>query len=97
MSDSELSDAPSNATPSDSELGKSLRAELKKAASRSDEYSVTSVREASEKSLGLPAGFYKNHATWKAKSKEIITTESVHEMIALLYNCNTDTLIEQAQ
>lgn len=78
MSDSELSDAPMTPLPPDSELEKNLRREVVKAQRAGVEDStVNSIRAASEGSLGLKSGFYKNHEKWVAKSKQIIKEQFV--------------------
>lgn len=73
MSDSELSDAP--ALPADSAIEKSLRSAVRTAVKEKSEVTVNAIRDASEQSLNLEAGFFRSHATWKQKSKEIIQGE----------------------
>ena len=72
MSESELSDDPGTPVPPDTELEQSLRREVAKATKAGDEITVKRIRTASEKRLGLPKDFYKSHATWKDRSKEIV-------------------------
>ena len=79
MSDSELSDDPGTPVPSDHELEQSLRREVVKANKAGDDVTVKRIRVASEKRLGLPEDFYKSHATWKDKSKDIITHQVNNE------------------
>lgn len=77
MSDSELSDAPSATTLPDSTLEKSLRQEVIKAQKAGVDLTVNSIRTASETALGLETGFYKSHAKWSGKSKQIIREQHV--------------------
>ena len=77
MSDSELSEAASNPVPPDAEIERSLRRAVVKAAIVGEEYSITTIRNASEKILGLNKGFYADHAEWKARSKRIIKEQAV--------------------
>lgn len=77
MSDSELSDAPDVAIPPDSELENSLRREVNRVNQVDGEITLKSIRAASEKKLGLPADFYRNHAVWKDKSKTVIHDQVV--------------------
>jgi hypothetical protein len=80
MSDSELSDLPTTPLPPDSELEKSLRREVVKAQRDGLENpTVNSIRAASEEKLGLKSGFYKNHGTWLARSKQIIKEQFVSQ------------------
>lgn len=75
MSDSELSEASNTPIPPDFELENSLRREVNRAAGEGP--TLNQIRTASEKRLGLPAGFYKNDAVWKAKSKEVVQDQVV--------------------
>jgi hypothetical protein len=74
MSDSELSDAPSAALPSDLDLEQALRRVVRNAFKAEDEPAITvsSVRTSAEEALGLQPGFYKGDGKWKEKSKGII-------------------------
>ncbi|KIW37435.1 uncharacterized protein PV06_10475 [Exophiala oligosperma] len=72
MSDSELSEASSDLAPSDRDLEKSLRQELTKAHKAGIEFSVNSIREASEQKLGLRKDYFRNHETWAKRSKDVI-------------------------
>ncbi|KAI1612496.1 hypothetical protein EDD37DRAFT_625055 [Exophiala viscosa] len=76
MSDSELSEASATSMPPDHELEKSLRAEVVDAQKNDIEYTVNSIRTASEDKLGLDNGFYKNSAAWVQRSKDIIKDQS---------------------
>ncbi|KAL2426228.1 hypothetical protein ABEF95_002256 [Exophiala dermatitidis] len=75
MSDSELSEASASPVPPDRELEKSLRREVVKAQREGVEFSYNYIRAASEKSLGLTSGFYKNHAEWKQRSKQVVDSQ----------------------
>lgn len=77
MSDSELSEASHTPVPPDDELEQSLRREVVQAAKANNDFTLRQIREASEKSLGLPVGFYKGHESWNAKSKEIVRDQIV--------------------
>ncbi|EHY58505.1 hypothetical protein HRR83_007120 [Exophiala dermatitidis] len=75
MSDSELSEASATPVPPDRELEKSLRREVVKAQKEGVEFSYNYIRAASEKSLGLTSGFYKNHPEWKQRSKQVVDSQ----------------------
>jgi hypothetical protein len=77
MSDSDLSDAPSFEVPPDFELENSLRREFNRANAGDGDPTLRTIRAASEKRLRLPEGFYKGHATWSQKSKEIVHDQAV--------------------
>lgn len=77
MSDSELSEASSVSVPPDFELENSLRREVNRLTANGEETTVRVVRAASEQKLGLPDGFYKGHAVWKVKSKDIVQDQFV--------------------
>lgn len=77
MSDSELSDAPDVGIPPDFELENSLRREVNRATKNDEEITLKSIRTASEKKLGLPENFYKDHGVWKSKSKTIVHDQIV--------------------
>lgn len=75
MSDSDISDAPTPSTPSDSELERALREQVRNAikAGKDDaSITVSSMRKAAEEALGLEAGFYKKSERWKEESKRIV-------------------------
>ncbi len=75
MSDSEDHDAP----PSDAQLEQALRAAVASTFKRGtfEDLTVKRVRIAVEQELGLPDGFFKSHARWKERSKEVIEAEVV--------------------
>jgi hypothetical protein len=79
MSDSELSELSQAPVPPDDELEGSLRREVARFQDRGehDQLTLRNVRAASEKKLGLPEGFYKDHAVWKSKSKEVVKDQVV--------------------
>lgn len=74
MSESDLSDAPSERVPPDSKLERALENQVKAALKDGGQDSVTiqSVRKAAELELGLPAGFYKTSEGWKERSRRIV-------------------------
>ncbi|RMZ82151.1 hypothetical protein DV738_g1848, partial [Chaetothyriales sp. CBS 135597] len=72
MSDSDPSDDPRTAVPPHEVLEQSLRREVVRTTKSGADVTVKRIRDASEKKLGLPEGFYKSHATWKGLSKTII-------------------------
>jgi hypothetical protein len=77
MSDSELSEASRTPAPSDTELENSLRREVNRANKTGDDVTLRQIRDASEKKLGLPEGFYKSHSAWKDRSKEVVQDQVV--------------------
>jgi hypothetical protein len=77
MSDSDLSEASVSPAPPDDELEKSLRREVVKAQKAGEEYTVNTIRAASEAQLGLSPGFYKSHDEWKDRSKNVIRAQIV--------------------
>jgi hypothetical protein len=77
MTDSELSEASRTPVPPDAEMEQSLRHEVVKATEAGVDFTLRQIRTASEKKLGLPEGFYKEHQSWKDKSKEIVQDEIV--------------------
>ena len=77
MSDSEGSNAPSR-TPSDATIEEGLRdAVATLFESNKDDITVKKARTAAEKALKLQEGFFKSHATWNQKSKDVATEEVV--------------------
>ena len=85
MSDSDLSDAPPPAAPTDAELERSLRREVanKFKAGKQDEITVNAIRTLSEEGLGLETGFYAARAEkWKGESKRIVKDEVVCSSIS---------------
>ena len=79
MSDSEsASSRPSNAV-----LERTLKKETKQAM-KDEDASINIIRTAVEKALGLEAGFFKGHGTWKHKSKIIINEEVVCRASSML-------------
>ncbi|KAL8941210.1 MAG: hypothetical protein Q9216_002387 [Gyalolechia sp. 2 TL-2023] len=73
MSDSETSDAP----VSDAQLERALRSTVEKIyKSDPEQLTVKRLRIRVEQDLGLSDGFFKSHATWNARSKEIIQSEA---------------------
>jgi hypothetical protein len=72
MSDSELSDAPSHATPSDATLETELRRVVRDAIKQDEDITVRLARARVEEQLGLEADFFTNDE-WKKRSKDIIT------------------------
>lgn len=83
MSDSELSEASSDLAPSDYDLEKSLRQEVTKAHKAGIEFSVNSIREASEQKLGLRKDYFRNHETWAKRSKDVIKDQMVSHSLAV--------------
>jgi len=81
MSDSELSEASAIPIPPDHELEKTLRDEVVDAQKNDIEYTVNSIRTASEEKLGLDKGFYKNSAEWAQRSKDIIKDQTVRSSV----------------
>lgn len=78
MSDSELSEPSQPPVPPDDELENSLRREVVRAQAKGEEdFTLRQIRAASEKKLGLSDGFYKNHAAWKDRSKEVVSDQIV--------------------
>jgi hypothetical protein len=79
MSDSELSELSQAPVPPDDELEGSLRREVARFQERGehDQLTLRNIRAASEKKLGLPDDFYKDHAVWKTKSKEVVNDQVV--------------------
>lgn len=71
MSDSELSDAPAHATPSDATLETELRRVVRDALKHDEDITVRIARARVEEQLGLEADFFKNDE-WKERSKNII-------------------------
>lgn len=69
MSDSGLSSVN---IPTDVEYEQSLKRAVRNGLKAAEEVSVNTARERAEKELGLEAGFFKNDATWKGKSKSIV-------------------------
>lgn len=88
MSDSELSDAPDMGIPPDFELENSLRREVNRATAAAEDITLKIIRTASEKRLGLPEGFYRDHPVWKGKSKTI-----VHDQVVSSGSTNTSILV----
>jgi hypothetical protein len=76
MSNSELSDAPVRKLPSAGAMEAALRKEVVKQF-EDPEKTVNTIREGAERSLGLETGFFKEHKTWKGKSKGFIHDEIV--------------------
>ena len=79
MSDLESETRPSSGLPSAEAIEQGLRATVAKIykSGNLDELTVTRVRLATEKILGLEQGVLKAHAEWKQKSDEIIKDEVV--------------------
>jgi hypothetical protein len=71
MSDSELS-TPAD-IPADSEIEQCLRRIVRDALEKDENITTNSVRSKGETQLGLDAGFFKDNADWKARSKNIIS------------------------
>ena len=95
MLESEVSYASHVGTPTEFELGNSLRKTVADIFRQGtiDTMTVNSVRIDAEKGLGLEAGFYNTHATWKAESKRIIKDEIVRLFTCPVYRpCNVDVL-----
>lgn len=92
MSDSELSEVSTTPLPPDHEIEKSLRHEVVNAQKNDIEYTVNSIRTASEEKLGLTKGFYKNSAEWVQRSKDIIKDQSVQPSL-FLHHLTTDSHI----
>jgi hypothetical protein len=65
------------AVPSDASLEQTLRDIVREAGE--DEVTVKKVRTAAEERLDLDPGFFKNHANWNAKSKEVIEDAFVRQ------------------
>ncbi|KAK4940186.1 hypothetical protein LTR10_019614 [Elasticomyces elasticus] len=76
MSDSELPEASVTPLPPDHELEKSLRNQVVNAQKNEIEYTVNSIRTASEEKLSLDKGFYKSSSEWGQRSKDIIKDQS---------------------
>jgi hypothetical protein len=72
MSDSELSDAPSHATPSDATLETELRRVVRDALKQDEDITVRLARARVEEQLGLETDFFTKDE-WKKRSKDIIT------------------------
>jgi len=72
MSDSELSDAPSHAIPSDATLETELRRVVRDALKQDENITVRLARTRVEEQLGLGADFF-TRDEWKKRSKDIIT------------------------
>jgi hypothetical protein len=72
MSDSELSDAPSHAIPSDATLETELRRVVRDALKQNEDITVRLARARVEEQLGLEADFFTKDE-WKKRSKDIIT------------------------
>jgi len=72
MSDSELSDAPSHAIPSDATLETELRRVVRDALKQDEDITVRLARARVEEQLGLEADFFTKDK-WKKRSKDIIT------------------------
>lgn len=75
MSESSLSDGP----PSDATLEQALRHAVQNVYKSGDleQLTVKRLRKAAEEDLDLQAGFFKQGAAWKEKSKAIIESEVV--------------------
>lgn len=71
MSDSGLSSVNVNISM-DVEYEQSLQRAVRNGFKANEDVTINSARERAEKELGLPAGFFKNDAEWKAKSKAIV-------------------------
>lgn len=74
MSDSETENA--FARPNDTVIERKLR-EQTVALLNKEGTSINSIRTAAEKVLKLPAGFFKDNVTWKAKSKAVVNDQIV--------------------
>jgi hypothetical protein len=72
MSDSDLSSPAPTPTPDNDHLEQCLQRVARHLLKSEDELTVNKTRVAVEKELGLSENFFKNHATWKARSKEIV-------------------------
>ena len=72
MSESELSDAPSHAIPSDATLETELRRVVRDALKQDEDITVRLARARVEEQLGLEADFFTKDE-WKKRSKDIIT------------------------
>jgi hypothetical protein len=72
MSDSELSDAPSHATPNDATIETELRRVVRDALKQDENITVRLARARVEEQLGLETDFFKKDE-WKERSKDIIT------------------------
>jgi hypothetical protein len=72
MSDSELSDAPLHAIPSDATLETELRRVVRDALKQDEDITVRLARARVEEQLGLEADFFTKDE-WKKRSKDIIT------------------------
>lgn len=75
MSDSSLLDG----RPSDATLEQALRTTIQRVykSGRLEELTVKRIRTSVEGELDLQDGFFKNSATWKDKSKDVIQSEVV--------------------
>ena len=72
MSESELSDAPSHAIPSDATLETELRRVVRDALKQDEDITVRLARVRVEEQLGLETDFFTKDE-WKKRSKDIIT------------------------
>ncbi|RMD41572.1 hypothetical protein DV735_g3588, partial [Chaetothyriales sp. CBS 134920] len=79
MSVSDPSDDSGTAVPPHEVLEQSLRREVVRTTKSGADVTVKRIRDASEKKLGLPEGFYKSHATWKDLSRTIIEDQVNNE------------------
>lgn len=75
MSDSSLSDA----LPSDATIEQCLRKAIQKVykSGKLEDLTVKRMRKAAEEDLDLQDDFFKNHSTWKERSKVVIQSEVV--------------------
>lgn len=76
-SDSELSEASKSPAPPDHELENALRRAVVKAQEDEVDFSYKYIRTAAETNLGLTPGFFKSHAEWNARSKEVVDEQMV--------------------
>lgn len=68
----------SNAPLSNAQLERALRSTVEKVyKSDPEQLTVKRLRIRVEQDLGLKDGFFKSHATWNTRSKEIIQSEAV--------------------
>lgn len=76
-SDSELSQSG----PDDALLEQTLRDIVRKG--DIEPVTINTVRAAAEETLGLESGFFKKHADWKEKSKNIISDAFVRQILCI--------------
>lgn len=73
MSVSDLSEPANAPLPADAELEAALRRVVRTALKRDEEITINTARKQVEEELDLDAGFFKDDAKWKVKSKDIIS------------------------